>query len=179
MKVQCDILNAVDRQEVVFLVMPDLSAAFDTIDHDILLYRLKNTFGISGKVLQWIQSYLESREYRVHIDGIFSDTCKLEYGIPQGSVLGPLGFVLYTFPIGSIIRKHGLHFHTYADDTQIYVSFNPRTPGAPEVALQKLQSCIAELSNWMTLNKLKLIPQKPNSLSAVLFKVLINYLLLN
>ena len=73
LKVRSDMLNAVDSQEVVFLVMLDLSAAFDTIDHDILLQRLKTTFGVSGKALQWIQSYLESRVYQVHIDGTFSN----------------------------------------------------------------------------------------------------------
>ena len=86
--------------------------------------------------------------------------CSLDYGIPQGSVLGPLCFILYTSPIGSIIRKHGLNFHLYADDTQIYISFNPRIPGAHQLALQKLETCIADLSNWMNVNKLKLNPAK-------------------
>ena len=81
---------------------------------------------------------------------------KLDYGVPQGSVLGPLGFILYTSPVGSIIRKHGLSFHIYADDTQMYISFNPRIPEACQTALSKLELCITELSNWMTVNKLKL-----------------------
>ena len=90
LKVQSDILNAVDRQEVVFLVMLDLSAAFDTIDHVMLLQHLQNNFGISGKSLQWIRSYLESRVYQVQIDGVLSDMHSLDFGVPQGSVLGPL-----------------------------------------------------------------------------------------
>ncbi len=160
MKVQSDVLNAVDRKEVVFLVMLDLSAAFDTIDHNILVKRLKNMFGISDIALQWVQSYLESRVYQVQIDGTYSDMCSLDYGIPQGSVLGPLAFILYTSPMGSIIRKHGLHFHKYADDDQIYITFNPRIPGACQAALHSLQTCIAEVNDWMTMNKLKLNPTK-------------------
>ena len=105
LKVQSDILNAVDRQEVVFLVMLDLSAAFDTIDHVMLLQHLQNNFGISGKSLQWIRSYLESRGDQVQIDGVLSDMHSLDFGVPQGSVLGPLGFILYTSPVGNIMLK--------------------------------------------------------------------------
>ena len=108
LKVQSDILNAVDRQEVVFLVMLDLSAAFDTIDRIMLLQHLQNNFGISGKSLQWIRSFLESRVYQVQIDSVLSDMYSLDFGVPQGSVLGPLGFILYTSLVGNIIRKHGL-----------------------------------------------------------------------
>ena len=160
LKVQSDILNAVDSREVVFLVIPDLSAAFDTIDHGILLHCLQNNFGTSGNVLKWIRSYLESRTYQVQIDGIFSDTYDLEYGVPQGSVLGPLGFIYYTSTVGNINRKHGLKFHVYADDTQIYVSFNPRSPGACRAALRQLEHCITDLSDWMSTNMLNLNPTK-------------------
>ena len=156
LKAQSDILNmmnVVDSREVVFLVMLDLSAAFDTIDHGILLHCLQNNFGTAGNVLEWIKSYLESRTYQVQIDGIFSDTYDLEYGVPQGSVLGPLCFILYTSPVGNIIRKHGFKFHVYADDTQIYVSFNPRSPGACQVALRQLEHCITDLSDWMDVNE--------------------------
>ena len=156
LKVRSDILNAVDRREVVFLVMLDLSAAFDTIDHDMLLRHLEGGFGISGKALQWIKSYLESRMYQVQIDGVYSDKCNLDTGVPQGSVLGPLGFILYISPIGNIIRKHGLDFHVFADDTQIYDSCDPSVPEACQTSLSKLELCITELSNWMSVNKLKL-----------------------
>ena len=112
-------MNAVDSREFVFLVMLDLSAAYDTIDHGILLHCLQNNFGKGGNILKWIKSYLKSRTYQVQIDGIFSDTYDLKYGVPQGSVFGLLGFILYTSPVGNIIGKHGLKFHVYADDTQI------------------------------------------------------------
>ena len=108
LKVKSDVLNAVDRQEVVFLVMLDLSAAFDTIDHALMLKHFETNMGISGCALQWLKSYLESRVYQVNIDGVLSETHKLDFGVPQGSVLGPLCFILYTFPVGKIIHKHGI-----------------------------------------------------------------------
>ena len=113
----------------------------------MLLQHLQNNLGISGKSIQWIRSYLESRVYQVQVDGVLSDMHSLDFGVPQGSVLGPLGFILYTSPVSNIIRKHGLSFHVYADDTQMYISFNPRVPGACQNALSKLELCINELSS--------------------------------
>ena len=156
LKVKSDVLNTVDRQEVVFLVMLDLSAAFDTIDHALMLKHFEKNMGISGCALQWLKSYMESRMYQVNIDGVLSETHKLDFGVPQGSVLGPLCFILYTSPVSKIIHKHGITFHFYADDTQMYISCNPKIPGACQSALTKLELCIIELSNWMTSYKLKL-----------------------
>ena len=155
-KVKNEMLNAVDNQKVVLLVLLDLSAAFDTIDHDVLLSRLKKNLGISGNVLKWVHSYLSNRITQVHIDGFFSDALPLIYGLPQGSVVGPLMYVIYTLPIGEIIRKYGLTYHLYADDTHILTSFNPKIPGARDEALRKLELCINELNNWLCSNKLKL-----------------------
>lgn len=160
LKVKSDILNAVDRQEVVFLVLLDLSAAFDTVDHKILLKRLHNRMGISGTALKWFETYLESRRCCVFIDGHYSDSEPLIYGVPQGSVVGPLQFILYTLPIGDIIRRHNIQFHQYADDTQLYVSFNPKVTGAAEGALDRLQHCISDLKEWMDINKLKFNSEK-------------------
>ena len=160
LKVRSDILDAVDRQNIVFVVLLDLSAAFDTIDHDILIHRMKLGFGICGKALQWISSYLKCRTSQVHIDGIYSDSHVLDYGVPQGSVKGPLDFVVYTTPVGTIIRRHELNYHVYADDTQIYVSFDPNVSGSYKTALSKLEKCICELKDWMGNNKLKLNPGK-------------------
>jgi hypothetical protein len=158
LSVRSDILDAVDRQKIVFLVMLDLSAAFDTIDHTILLRRMNQSFGISKTALQWISSYLKCRTS--HIYGIYSDSHILDFGVPQGSVKGPLDFIVYTTPVGNIIRGHGLKYHIYADDTQVYVSFNPKVLGAHEAALSQLESCIHELKDWMRKNKLKLNPGK-------------------
>ena len=93
-KVKSDILDAVDRQEVTFLVLLDLSAAFDTVDHAILLLRLYQRIGICETALQWIESYLSSKTSSICIDGHCSTPSQLKYGVPQGSVKGPLDFIM-------------------------------------------------------------------------------------
>ena len=99
------------------LSLLDLSAAFDTLDHHIMLQRLSLSFGLSGTVLKWFSSYLTGRHFFVIIDGIKSDLTPLEFGVPQGSVLGPMLYTLYTLPLGNVIRQHLTPFHMYADDT--------------------------------------------------------------
>ena len=149
-------LHAVDSREVMLLVLLDLSSAFDTIDQDVLLSRLEKNLGNSGNVLKWVHSYLNNRFTQVHIDGFFSEARPLSYGLPQISVVGPLMYVIYTLPIGGIIRKYGLTYHLYAKDTPNLTSFSPKEPGALDEVLRKLELCISELHDWMCLNKLKL-----------------------
>ena len=124
-KVQNDILTTVtsiDQHGVVILVMLDLSAAFDTIFHDILFSRMENTLGITGQALDWFKSYLSGRTLRIKIDKSFSELQDILWSVPQGSVLGPLLFLIYHLPLGKLVRKHGLELHIYADDTQLYLA---------------------------------------------------------
>ena len=95
LKVKNDILMNMDRQCVTLLVLLDLSAAFDTVDHAILIDRLSTEFGVTGPVLNWFTSYLSNRSQRVSIDGVLSEKFNLDCGVPQGSCLGPLLFVIY------------------------------------------------------------------------------------
>ena len=118
-KVQNDILASIDQHGI------DLSAAFDTIDHDVLLSRMESTLGIIGPALEWFRSYLGDRTLRVLIDDSFSTSQEILWSVPQGSVLGPLLFLIYLLPLGILIRKHGLELHAYADDTQLYISIKP------------------------------------------------------
>ena len=84
-----------NKQRVTLLVLLDLSAAFNTVDHQILLNRLHSDFGITGTALEWFSSYLKDRKQRALIDGVSSQAADLSYGVPQGSCLGPLLFTLY------------------------------------------------------------------------------------
>ena len=108
------VIRAMSQQQVTGLCLLDLSAAFDTFDHTILLHRLKSWFGFTDTVLSWIQSYLSSRSFTVDINGIKSPPSKLLYGVPQGSVLGPLLFILYTTPLSSIISQSSVNHKLYA-----------------------------------------------------------------
>ncbi len=156
LRVKNDFIAAIDNHKAVLLVMLDLSAAFDTIDHTIFIHRLKHDFRIIGTALQWFSSYLYERTNRVYIHGVSSATHTMKYGFPQGSILGPIGYSMYTHPIGKILRDNDISYHIYADDSQLYVTFDPRVPGAYEVALIKLQNCIAQIKIWMLTNKLQL-----------------------
>ena len=103
--------------------MLDLSAAFDAVDHDVLLERLKSGLGICGAALNWFKSYLSGRSQSVLINGIQSKPTSLVCGVPQGSVLGPILFTIYMLPLRDILKRHGMQFHVYADACQLYTTF--------------------------------------------------------
>ena len=105
LKVQNDILLAMDRQHVTLLVLLDLSAAFDTVDHQVLLRRLEVTYGITGTALQWFRSYLTGRTQRVYINQTYSDDFALPHGVPQGSCLGPLLFTMYASKLFEVVES--------------------------------------------------------------------------
>ena len=159
-KVQNDILRAIDDNRSVLLLLLDLSAAFNTVDNSALLLRLRTRFGVKGSAIAWFESYLASHKYYVQVEGCRSSLRSLDSGVPKGSVLGQLFYVLYTSPVADIIKSHDLQYHFYADNTQLYITF--KTDSADDVCLAKsrVEHCVEEIDRWMILNKLKLNDDK-------------------
>ena len=124
LKVKEDILHAFDNPNGVLLVLLDLSTAFDTVDHNILFSHVKN-LGVTDVALHWIRAYLSDCSQCVCINGVRSSKFPLCCCVPQGSVLGPILFSIYTLSLSTVLDKHNLCHHFYANDTQIYLPFCP------------------------------------------------------
>ncbi|KAF7235229.1 Protein TANC1 [Varanus komodoensis] len=148
-----DLCRGKDRGSASLLVLLDLSAAFDTIDHGILLDRLVG-LGVGGTAWQWFLSYLDGQFQKVVLGDFGSAPWQLCHGVPQGSILSPLLFNIYMKQLGEVIRRCGLRNHQYADDTQLYLSFSTN----PGEAVAVLNRGLAKVMGWMRANKLKLNP---------------------
>ncbi len=155
--VYSDFMDLIDRGNVILLGLLDMSSAFDTVDYSILLERIESAFGIQNTAHRWISSYPSDRTQTVVVDSVRSDIQHLERGVPQGSVLGPMLFLLYTSEILEIIRSFKLDSHAYADDTQLYFHSAPNEVAS--VAPQLL-ACVEAIGQWMSSNRLKLNPDK-------------------
>ena len=169
LKLTNDIMENIDSGKITILTALDMSAAFDTLDHITLLHRLQHTFGLSGYVISWIRSYLIDRSSFVKIDLSSSPSTTILTGVPQGSVLGPLLFVLFISPIANVInldqsnQNSIVSFHQYADDTQLYIGTNSSTLTSQ---IASIESCSQRVHDWLLNNGLHLNPSK---LEAVLF----------
>lgn len=158
LRVHNDIVNALDKNHMVILIMLDLSAAFDVIDHKLLIRRFKYSYGIRSKALDWIKSYLNKRSQSVIIENEKSVVKQLNFSVPQGSVLGPKKYCMFSRPIGNIAKQHGLQYHCYADDTQIYVAISQAASWVNTA--KRIEACISDISKWMKMNMLKLNEEK-------------------
>jgi len=114
-----DMLMAADSGQVSALCLLDLSAAFDTVDHHLLMRRLQRQYGLRSVVLQWFSSYLSDRTFQVVYGDSTSPTVYIPSTVPQSSVLGPRLFILYTADVQDHVAEHGVSFHAFADDTQL------------------------------------------------------------
>ena len=148
------------------LVLLDLSSAFDTIDHPILVHRLHTDFGFTDTVLQWFSSYLTYLTHYVSLSNHCSAFAPVHSGVPQGSVLGPIHFTMYTKPLSAIIGSHSIIHHSFADDLQLQM-YAP--PDRISELLHSIQSCISDVKPWATANMLKLNDNK-TELMLVTFK---------
>ena len=117
------IIEAMTSQRLTGLCLLDLSSAFDTIDHTVLIERLSSWFNIGGTALSWLLSFLLNRIFSVKVGDNLSEPRDLLYGVPQGSVLGPILFSLYTTPLSTVIASQAIGHHFFADDTQSFDSF--------------------------------------------------------
>ena len=159
-RVMNDILLAMNSQRVTLLVLLDLSAAFDTVNYEVLLKRLHTDVGIRGKALDWFKSYLNGRSQRIAVQGTMSRQFDLECGVPQGSCLGPLLFVIYASNLFKIVEKHLPTMHCFADDTQLYLSFKPDDTTCQNDAVNAMNKCVDESRNWMVTDKLMINDDK-------------------
>ena len=146
-----EVTSRFEVAERTCLCLLDLVATFDTIDHNILITRLSSSFGINGSVLSWYKSY-SSRSFRLKCDNNLSSFHTSSCGVPQGSVLGPLLFIMYTTPLSTLISSLPLTDHQrYADDTQLFFSFHPLNFDS---SISHLQYALQQISSWMTANLL-------------------------
>ena len=161
LRVLSDIMTAVDGGDIAALVLLDLSAAFDTVDHAILCRRLQTSFGLTGQVLHWFSSYVHGRSQYVRRGMMRSAVTALVCGVPQGSVLGPILFVLYTADLIALVEQHGFRPHLYADDTQVYGSCSPTAVADFQL---RLSACLDDVASWMRANRLQLNTSKTDLL---------------
>ena len=134
------LIQEMDASNITLLSLLDLSATFDCADHEILLNRLRITYGLESTVINWFASYLSDRTQSVHHDGRFLAKSTMQFGVPQGSILGPLMFLLYTADIAKLIVHRGLSPHLCADDTQMFIGCRP---GNTHLLRDTTLSCIS------------------------------------
>ena len=148
-------------KQVAVLISLDLSAAFDTIDHRLLLDRLQLEFGMIEIPLRWLQSYLEGWTEFIKMGQHKSHATEVDMGIPQGPVLGPLSFAVYCSPIADVISHHGVQYHKYADDTQLHLATCANNTPA---GLSVLAECTTDVRQWYLQKGLQLNPDKSEAL---------------
>ena len=157
---QSELLVVLDSGREAYLVLLDLSAAFDTVDHDLLLNILNKSYNVNGTALQWFSSYLKGRSFKVRMGTEYSTSKPLPMGVPQGSVLGPILFNMFSSGLRTIFRKYDVSSYSYADDTQFYVAFDPNSKTSETAARSLIQKLMEEISSWMEEHHLKLNAEK-------------------
>ena len=157
LKVVNDLFLSLNKGNISVLALLDFSSAFDTIDHTILVHRLRTDFGFTDTVLQWFSSYLTDRTHYVSLCNHCSDFAPVHAGVPQGSVLVPILFTMYIKPLSAIIDSHSIIHHSFDDDLQLQIS---APPDRISELLHSMQSCISDVKAWATANMLKLNDSK-------------------
>ena len=159
-RIHNDIAQTIDSRRSVLLVLLDLSAAFDTINHNTLLRRLSG-YGLSGDVLAWLTSYLHNRTCVVCVKSGVTEVETITTGVPQGTVLGPLLFNAHIAPLTTLLQKHNIHHHLYADDTRLYITFPPTDHTQ---ALARMEACVQDAKAWLCDNGLVMNDNKSQAI---------------
>ena len=160
-RVSNDILVSLDKKHITIITLIDLSSAFDTLNHELITHRLRQ-LGIKDTALKWFISFLTDRTFTVKINNTSSKSAAIKYGVPQGSVLGPIIFNICIDNISRIIKKHPIKYHMYADDLQLYVEVES-TEKIP-IAMRSINNCLDEIKNWYNENSLCINMNKTEAL---------------
>jgi hypothetical protein len=158
-KLQNDILWSMEKQRITAIIAIDLSAAFNTVDHDILLDVLNNQFGISHTALKWYDSYLRPRSFNVNVGSAYSTLRSLAFSVPQGSCAGPMLYSGYASSMQDIVPT-GMDIRGYADDHALKKSFAGSSRIEENDTIWTLEYSIADIKSWMDTNRLKMNTEK-------------------
>ena len=171
LKLQNDILHIINKRKGAALLLLDLSASLDTIyiDDGILLDTLQHRVDITGDCLRWMECYLRDRSQAVLISEKQSKNTLLTCGIPQGFVLSPFLFSIFTIPLARIIRSHGLSYHMYSYDAQLFKELCRDNKSSQTVDIRKVERCVADIREWMRYNddKIEIILTHPKSTDSI------------
>ena len=151
-----DILAALNIGKSTLLVTLDISAAFDTVNHQMLLDRYSCLFGLSDIALSWFSSYLSDRTQTVQVGTEQSNTVEMECGFAQGSTLGGPKYTMFTAPLDELIQLHHVNHSAYADDSNLYVSFDMKSKDDTTASFTQMERCLSDVKRWMIENRLKL-----------------------
>ena len=169
LKIMNDILEAMERQDITALIAIDLSVAFDTVNHNILIEVLHRRFGVTDTALEWFASYLRPQFCRVNADNFYSVDKQLECSVPQGSVAGPMLYTVYTSTIESVVeagnqtedtllssQRKKPDLHGFADDHALKITLEASDRQAEAQAVSNLELNASNIKGWMDCNILKM-----------------------